>query len=62
MEWYWIALITGVVAPWVLMGGRIRIGFEEGGPLGGFGAWFGMCVATIPPFFLLFWLVHLLFG
>ena len=31
MHWYWIALILGIAAPWIVIGREIRIGFEEGG-------------------------------
>jgi hypothetical protein len=58
MQWYWIALILGVVvAPWVVMPQAIRIGFEEGGLQTGLGAWFGISLITGPIIFLIMWLL-----
>jgi len=62
MEWYWVALILGVIAPWIVMGRQIRIGFEEGGLLTGLGTWFGVCVITVPIVLLISWVVRLFVG
>ncbi len=44
MEWYWIALMCGVVLPWFIAGRTIRIAFAEGRAIAGLGYWFGMCL------------------
>ena len=62
MEWYWIALIAGIIAPWVVMGSSIRLAFEERGLLVGLGWWLGVCGFTIPVIFLIMWLARVLFG
>ena len=62
MEWYWIALILGIISPWIVQGGQIRIAFEEGGLLAGLGVWFGVSLFTIPLMFLISWLTRLLLG
>lgn len=62
MNWYWIALIVGIVIPWFIEGRAIRIGFEEGGLQTGLGVWFGVSVLTIPFAFLFIWLGLLLLG
>ena len=36
MTWYWYALLTGLIMPWLVMGKTIRAGFR-GGPQAGFG-------------------------
>ncbi len=48
MQWYWAAVIAGIVAPWLIMGGSIRAGFEQGGLQVGLGIWFGLCIFTMP--------------
>ena len=53
MHWYWIALILGIAAPWIVKDREIRIGFEEGGLKLGLGVWGGMCLLTIPTVFLI---------
>ena len=55
MEWYWIALIVSVIAPFAVMGGQIRIAFEEGGLISGLGMWFGVALLTTPVVFLIIW-------
>jgi hypothetical protein len=62
MEWYWFALIGGVIAPWFVMGSSIRIGFEEGGITTALGVWSGACVITVPFMFLIIWIAKLVFG
>jgi hypothetical protein len=62
MQWYWIVLILGVIAPWIVMGKAIRIAFEERGVLTGLATWFGMCFVTVPLIFLGTWIAGLLFG
>ena len=59
MKWYWIALIAGIFAPWVIMGSAIRMGFKERGMLTGLGLWFGVCVLTIPLMFLIVWIARI---
>ena len=60
VHWYWIALILGIAAPWIVIGREIRIGFEEGGLKLGLGVWGGMCLLTIPAVFLIMGLGHFL--
>jgi hypothetical protein len=56
MAWYWLALVLGVIAPWLVMGGHIRMAFREGGLQTGLGTWFGISLITVPMVFLIMWL------
>jgi len=53
MDWYWIALICGLIAPLFVFGGQISLAFREGGIRTGLGTWFGMSLITIPIMFLI---------
>ena len=59
MEWYWIALIAGVILPWVIRGKLIRIGLEDGGVLSGLRVWARLCLFTIPIMFVTVYIVQL---
>jgi hypothetical protein len=61
MDWYWIATIAGVVAPWLIMARQNRIGFEERGFAGGLAIWIGTCIITAPLMLLLAWIGSLIF-
>lgn len=56
--WFWVGLITGIVAPWVILPRSILIAFKEKGVMGGIAAWFGMCWLTIPFTLLVNWIAH----
>ena len=61
MPWWAIGLAVGIVAPWVLMTGSLRVAFAEG--IGkGLSVWSGMCLATVPIFVGLLWLLNLVTG
>jgi hypothetical protein len=47
MTWYWYALLTGLIMPWLVMGKTIRAGFH-GGPQAGFGTWAGIATLAVP--------------
>ena len=56
MEWLWIALFVGAgIAPWLIMGQSLRIGFSRG-PIEGFGVWFGVALMTTPAVLLFTWI------
>jgi hypothetical protein len=55
MTWYWYALLTGLIMPWLVMGKTIRAGFR-GGPQAGFGKWAGIATLTIPIMLLATWI------
>jgi hypothetical protein len=59
MEWYWIALIAGLILPWVVRGKLVLIGFEDGGISGGLRVWSRMCLFTIPIMFVTAYVVQL---
>ena len=59
MAWYWIALILGLITPWIVSPGKLRVAFQEGMTTG-LGAWFGLSLITIPGIFLIMWLLRLL--
>jgi uncharacterized membrane protein YhdT len=56
VSWWQLGLLLGVIAPWVIMPASLRIAFEKRGATVGFGAWFGMCVITVPLMLLIMWL------
>ena len=60
MEWYWIALIAGVILPWVIRGKLIRIALEDGGLSSGLGVWARLCLFTIPIVFVTAYIVQLM--
>lgn len=52
MKWYLIPLILGaVVMPWVGWPRELLMAFLEGGPINGFGFWFGLALGTTPIIF-----------
>ncbi len=55
MTWYWYALLTGLIMPWLVMGKSIRASFR-GGPQAGFGTWAGIATLTIPLMLLATWI------
>jgi hypothetical protein len=59
MEWYWIALIAGLILPWVVSGKLIGIGFEDGDISGGLRVWSRLCLFTIPIMFVIAYVVQL---
>lgn len=61
MAWYWVALLVGVVAPWLFMAPAIRGGFSAG-IMPGLGAWLGAAVLTVPAVFVLAWAGQALLG
>ena len=62
MTWYWFALLSGLVLPWIVWGKAILAGFRDGGIGGGFGAWVAFSMYTIPPMFLIMWVINSLMG
>ena len=44
---YLIALIVGLIAPWIVFGGQLRSVVEEGGIVNVFGIWFGLSLITV---------------
>jgi hypothetical protein len=56
MTWYWIAIIAGLILPWLIFGKTIRVGFEERGLLSGLGTWAGMATLTVPIMLLIMWM------
>jgi ABC-type spermidine/putrescine transport system permease subunit II len=56
MEWYWIGIIVGLLAPWFVMGRAILIGFQERGLQGGLGIWLGVSLLTVPLVLVIMWL------
>jgi len=59
MEWYWIALIAGLILPWVVRGKLVLIGFEDGGISVGLRVWSRLCLFTIPIMFVTAYVVQL---
>jgi hypothetical protein len=59
MGWYWVALVAGVILPWVIKGKLIRIGLEDGGLSSGLRVWAKLCLFTIPLMFLTVYIVGL---
>ncbi len=59
MGWYWVALVAGVILPWVIKGKLIRIGLEDGGLSSGLRVWAKLCLFTIPFMFLTAYIVQL---
>jgi hypothetical protein len=55
MKWYWYALLTGLMMPWLVMGKIIRASFH-GGPQTGFGTWAGIATLTVPIMFVIMWI------
>ncbi len=58
MKWYWIGLIAGVLAPWLVFRRELADAFRSGGPVRGFGMWTGMLWVHVPIFLLIMWAVH----
>ena len=61
MPWQWTLVLGAILAPWVLMGKMLKIGFEERGLSGGLGAWLGVAILTTPLMFLLSWVFGFFF-
>lgn len=61
MQWYWLAAIAGVIAPWFLAGRSIGAAFLTGGMRSGLGYWAGMATLTVPFMLLAVW-VGVMFG
>jgi len=57
MEWFWFALITGIIVPWIIFRRKLLVAFREGGALIGFGYWFGVCWTTVPIMLLFTWII-----
>ena len=55
MAWYWIALVLGVIAPWIIMGSSLVSTFRERGVTQGVGEWIGMSYVTVPFIMLISW-------
>jgi hypothetical protein len=47
MAWYLMALIFGLIAPWIVFGVQLRSVVEEGGIVNVFGIWFGLSLITV---------------
>jgi hypothetical protein len=47
MAWYLMALIVGLIAPWIVFGVQLRSVVEEGGIVNVFGIWFGLSLITV---------------
>jgi hypothetical protein len=47
MAWYLIALIVGLIAPWIVFGVQLRSVVEEGGIVNVFPIWFGLSLITV---------------
>lgn len=62
MQWYWVAIIAGVAAPWVILGKSLRNTFREGGAVTGASVWGGMSVFTTLMALLIGWIVVRLMG
>ncbi len=62
MEWYWTALLFGLIALWFFMGERIVAGFQAGRLLESVSIWLGTCLLTIPAMLLIFGLARLVSG
>jgi len=62
MKWYWLWIIIGLLAPWIIMGRAIRMGFEERGLQTGLGVWFGAALLTVPLMLAIGWLVQVALG
>ncbi len=62
MGWHWIAIIIGIMAPWVILGKSLRNTFKEGGAVTGFSVWAGMAVFTTSMALLAGWIIHRLLG
>jgi hypothetical protein len=44
---YLIALIVGLIAPWIVFGAQLCSVVEEGGIANVFGIWFGLSLITV---------------
>jgi hypothetical protein len=63
MQWYWFALIAGIIVPWVTILRRdILAAFSERGALQGFGYWFGVCWITVPIMLFYVWIILKVIG
>ena len=52
LGWYWWSVILGLIAAPFLNYQEVKAGFVERGALGGFGAWLGSAIITIPILFV----------
>ena len=63
MSSIWIDILLGaVVAPWVIIGGSLRIAFKEKGLVGGLGSWLGMAMISTPVVMGVSWLGRTVLG
>ena len=58
MNWLWIGVALGLLAPWLIQKVSLTIAFEEKGIGGGFGYWLGMATLTVPLVVGLLWLAQ----
>ena len=63
MQWYWLAVILGVILPWLMFGKRSVIAdFREVGVVHGLCVWFAMCWFYVPMMLLIMWIIHDVIG
>lgn len=61
MQWYSVALIAGLIMPWLIMGKSLRAAFGAGLAYG-LGVWSGTLWLTLPAMFAIMWTAHYLAG
>lgn len=59
MAWYWVAIIGGVLVPWIVKPKMLLAAFGRG-IRAGLGAWSGFCVGTILLMLLIMWIAQAL--
>jgi len=57
MAWVWVAIIGGLLAPWVFLPRTLRARFAEDGIRAGLTLWLGACAVTVPVSFMIAWLI-----
>jgi hypothetical protein len=62
MQWYWAAIIAGIILPWLTFGKSILADFRDGGAVKGFGIWLGMCCVHVPIMLIIMWFIHKALG
>jgi hypothetical protein len=47
VDWYWIAVVVGIMAPWIASGRELGRTFKRD-PIKGSGVWFMLALSTTP--------------
>ncbi len=60
MAWYWLALILGIIAPWLVLTRDLVSTFRDDGLQAGLATWIAFGLVTVPVMFIIVGLSRLL--